>query len=190
MIEIIKNQAILDNVPIMSDETIEVICNQIEIHHYRDILELGTAIGYSSLMIAKQCPWVKIDTIEKDPQRHEAALKNKTMLDDDQITMILHDAKTWPITKFYDLVIIDAAKAQNKALFERVFPFVKDRGMVIVDNMDFHGHVLNIPKVKNRRNLRQMVEKIAAFKVWIASQEHLVSKMIDVGDGLMIIQRK
>jgi predicted O-methyltransferase YrrM len=190
MIETIKQQALHDNVPIMSDDALAYVCQLIEVHRFYDILEFGTAVGYSSLLIAQQCPWVMIDTIEKDPIRYHKACEYKAMLKNENVIMHQHDAKTWPIIKFYDVVIIDAAKAQNQALFERVFPFVKHRGVVIVDNMSFYGHVHAISAIKHRRNLRQMVEKINKFHLWLQSQNHLETMFVDVGDGLMIIKRK
>lgn len=190
MIETIKQQALLDQIPIMSDDALAYVCQQIEIHRFYDVLEFGTAVGYSSLFIAQQCPWVLIDTIEKDPIRYQKACENKAMLKNKNVVMHHHDAKSWPIIKFYDVVIIDAAKAQNQALFERVFPFVKQRGVVIVDNMSFHGHVQAINAIKHRRNLRQMVEKINKFHQWLQLQDHLETTFVDVGDGLMIIKRK
>ncbi len=190
MIETIKQQALHDNIPIMSDDALAYVCQLIEVHRFYDILEFGTAVGYSSLYIAQQCPWVMIDTIEKDSIRYHKARENQLMLENKNVIMHHHDAKTWPLIKFYDVVIIDAAKAQNQALFERVFPFVKHRGVVIVDNMSFYGHVQALNAIKHRRNLRQMVEKISKFHQWLQAQDHLETTFIDVGDGLMIIKRK
>ncbi len=190
MIKTIKQQAIHDNIPIMSDDALAFVCQLIDVHRFYDILEFGTAIGYSSLYIAHHCPWISIDTIEKDDKRYQKACENKTILQNTSVSMHHDDAKTWPITKFYDVVIIDAAKAQNQALFTRVLPFVKERGIVIVDNMSFYGHVHALDAIKHRRNLRQMVEKIAKFREWLKLQDHLQTTFIDVGDGLLIIKRK
>lgn len=190
MIHKIKEHAITNQVPIMSEQTLECIVQLIEENQYTTVLEFGTAIGYSSLSLANQCPWIAIDTLEKDKLRYHQALANKAALNDQQVNMIFADAKTWPIPKFYDLIIIDAAKAQNQYLFERVLPFVKERGMVVVDNMDFHGHTKHIPLGKNKRNLRQMVTKINKFLQFVQNQEHLKSQLLHVGDGLLIIKRK
>lgn len=189
MLEQIKTQALNDDVPIMSDDTLNVIARLIQDNHFSTVLEYGTAIGYSSLSLASRCDWVSIVTIEKDKKRFQEALKNKQLVKDKQVTMIHADAKTWPIANLYDLVIIDAAKAQNQFLFERVFPFVKTRGIVVVDNMSFHGHVTNIPQGKTKRNLRQMVTKIIKFHEFIESNPFLESKLLEVGDGLLVIQR-
>lgn len=190
MLEKIKEQALRDNIPIMADETLDIITQIIQDNHISSILEYGTATGYSSLSLASRCDWVRIVTIEKDRKRYNKALNNKQLVNDQQVTMIYADAKTWAIDYFYDLVIIDAAKAQNQFLFERVLPFVKSRGIVVVDNMSFHGHVNNIPQGKNKRNLRQMVTKISKFLQFIEAQEYLDSKLLEQGDGLLIIQRK
>ena len=190
MLEHIKSKALNDDVPIMSEETLDVIAQLIQDNHISKILEFGTATGYSSLSLANRCTWVSIDTLEKDENRYQIALHNKQLVNDQQVTMICADAKTWPIDHFYDLVIIDAAKAQNQFLFERVLPFVKPRGYVVVDNMSFHGHVATIPQGKNKRNLRQMVTKIVQFLNFVEEQPYLESKLLEVGDGLLIIKRK
>jgi predicted O-methyltransferase YrrM len=190
MLDQIKAQALIDDIPIMSDDILDVIAQLIQDNHITTILEFGTATGYSSLSLADRCDWISIDTLEKDMIRYQVALINKQRLNDQQVTMIHADAKTWPIEHFYDLVIIDAAKAQNQFLFERVLPFVKERGIVVVDNMSFHGHVATIPQGKTKRNLRQMVTKIVRFYEFIQEQPYLSSRLLDVGDGLLIIQRK
>ena len=190
MLETIKQQALLDQVPIMKDDALQVICDSIVDHHALFVLEFGTAIGYSSLTIAQKCPWIKMDTIEKDEARYKQAIHNKQQLNNTNVSMHCADAKKWNIPQFYDVIIIDAAKAQNKFLFERALPFLKPRGIMFVDNMHFHGFVDEIPMGKRKRNLRQMVQKIQAFKEYITSLDYLESEMMDVGDGLLKIQRK
>lgn len=190
MLDKIKEEAIKNNIPIMSDETIDTICSIIDIHHATHVLEFGTAIGYSSLSMANKCPWIFIDTLEKDKSRYQKALENKALVKDTQVTMIFADALKYPINSFYDVIIVDAAKAQNKAFFERAFPFLKPRGVMFVDNIHFHGFVDNIPQGKTKRNLRQMVQKIVSFVEYVESLDHVEVKHVDVGDGLLIIQRK
>ncbi len=190
MLKKIKEEALKNNIPIMSDETIDIICSTIDVQHAMHVLEFGTAIGYSSLSLAMKCPWVSVDTLEKDKSRYLKALENKVLVKDTQVTMIFADALEYPLDRFYDVIIVDAAKAQNKAFFKRAFPFLKPRGVMFVDNIHFHGFVEKVPQGKKKRNLRQMVQKIASFVEYVESLEHVEVKRIDVGDGLLIIQRK
>jgi predicted O-methyltransferase YrrM len=190
MLEKIKQDALDNNVPIMSDETLSIICFSIEAIHAKYVLEFGSAVGYSSLYIAQKCPYTTIDTIEKDEQRYQKALENKALVKDDQVNFIVGDALEYPIDKFYDVIVLDAAKAQNKAFFKRTFPFLKPRGIMFVDNINFHGFVDNIPLGKQKRNLRQMVQKIASFVEYVESLDHVEVTHKNVGDGLLIIKRK
>jgi len=186
----IRNQAEQDQVPIMSDESLDYICAQLSRHGCFDVLECGTAIGYSALYIANCLPQINILSLEKDESRYKIAIDYITQCQlNQQIHCTLMDATQYVPTKMFDACIIDAAKAQNKVLFDRFFPFVKPRGIVIVDNMNFHGHVENIVNLTSKRNLRQMMNKIKQFEEYIASRTDLKVSKIEVGDGLLFIKR-
>ena len=88
----------------------------------------------------------------------------------------------------YDLLFIDAAKAQSQKFFERFLPFVKQDGVIIVDNMLFHGIKKTDPGIS--RNVRQLVTKIERFTNWIKQHELFDVTFYDGGDGLAVITRK
>jgi predicted O-methyltransferase YrrM len=88
----------------------------------------------------------------------------------------------------YDLLFIDAAKAQSQKFFERFLPFVKQNGLIIVDNMLFHGIKKTDPGIS--RNVRQLVTKIERFTNWIKNNEMFDVTFYDGGDGLAVIKRK
>ena len=95
----IKKEALEDNIPIMQDETIDFITNYIVTKGIKKILEIGTATGYSAIMMSLANPLVRIVTIEKDKDRYIKALKNvKRMNLEDRITLIFNDA-VFVITK-------------------------------------------------------------------------------------------
>lgn len=190
MLNKIKANALAKNIPIMSDDTLAYLIDSIDRHYVKDVLEIGTAIGYSSLSIAYHCPEIHIDTLEKDEARYQEALKNKALLDLKQVHMICADARTWLVDKFYDVIIIDGAKGQNQLFFDRYFPFLKQDGIMFVDNMYFHGFVKAMPQGKTKRNLRQMVNKIAKFDAYVHALKHIQVELVDVGDGLLKITRK
>ena len=190
MLNNIKANALAKNIPIMSDDTLAYLIDSIDRHYVKDVLEIGTAIGYSSLSIAYHCPEIHIDTLEKDETRYQEALKNKALLDLKQVHMICADARTWLVDKFYDVIIIDGAKGQNQLFFDRYFPFLKQDGIMFVDNMYFHGFVKAMPQGKTKRNLRQMVNKIAKFEAYVHALNHIQVELVDVGDGLLKITRK
>lgn len=189
-IKSIKQEALVNQIPIMSDESIEYIVTNLLKHQCKSILEVGTAVGFSALSIASAIPDAKITTIERDELRYNQAIQNIDQLNlRHRVNAILVDALDYQCTETVDALIIDAAKAQNKVFFDRFFPFVKPRGIVIVDNLDFHGHNEHIELLSNRRNLRQMVNKIRAFEEYVNNRADLDVERVFVGDGMMLIRR-
>ncbi len=189
-LEQIKQKALSQHVPIMSDDSIRYIVTSLLTAQCKSLLEIGTAVGFSSLFIAQEINDIVITTIERDEDRYRQAKENIIEMNlKDRIDVICADALTYSCNRMVDALLIDAAKAQNKAFFDRFFPFVKPRGIVIVDNLDFHGHTENIEELKDRRNLRQMVNKIKTFEKYIASRSDLSVERVGIGDGLMLIRR-
>jgi predicted O-methyltransferase YrrM len=190
LLQKIKQEALADHVPIMSDESLAFIVVSLLTHRCKSLLEIGTAVGVSALAIAHEIPDIRITTLERDELRYNKARSNILECHaDDRIRAICTDALTYTCIEMFDALIIDAAKAQNKAFFDRFFPFVKPRGIVIVDNLDFHGHSENIENLGDRRNLRQMVNKIKNFESTITSRSDLAVERVSIGDGMMLIRR-
>ena len=115
----IKQYAETNNVPIMMDDGINFLTTYILKNHVKSILEIGTAIGYSAIMMALVDVNVKITTIERDEVRYLEALKNVKLLGlEDRITLIYNDAFNVKLDDKFDLIFIDAAKAQSIKFFE------------------------------------------------------------------------
>ena len=114
----IKKYAKDKNVPIMMDDGIKFLINYIKETKRYNILEIGTAIGYSSILMALQDENIKVTTIEKDEVRYKEALKNiKNLGLDGRINPIFNDALNVTLNDTYDLIFIDAAKSKNEELF-------------------------------------------------------------------------
>ena len=88
-----------------------------------------------------------------------------------------------------DCLFIDAAKAQYQKFFEKYVSFVKKNGIIIVDNLDFHGMIFDIDHIKNR-NTKQLVKKIKRFKDWIFNHNDYDVDYYPIGDGICVIRRK
>ena len=182
------------DVPIIQDQGLELMLQLLRIKQPKAILEIGTAIGYSSLMMARHLPHAQIVSIERDTKRYqEAVAYHERSSIQDQVTLIEADAleianEELPIQK-YDVIFIDAAKAQYQKFFEKYVPFVKKNGIIIVDNLDFHGMIFDIDHIKNR-NTRQLVKKIKRFKDWIFQHDAYDVEYYAVGDGICVIRRK
>lgn len=190
----LQQQAIADNIPIMQTEGLTFMCEKLNECQASSVLEIGSAIGYSAIFMALHVPHLKIDTIERDENRHNEAKKNvKDFELENRITLHLADALEFDEANLkhapYDLLFIDAAKAQYQKFFEKYVGYVKEDGMIIVDNLDFHGMIFDIEHIHNR-NTKQLVKKIKRFKEWILNNQDYESEYHAVGDGIVLIRKK
>ena len=160
----IKREALDENVPIMQDDTIDFITDFIADKRVKKILEVGTAVGYSAIMMALSSPLVTVVTIEKDKDRYIKALKNvKKMGLEDRIILIYNDALEVKLKEKFDLIIIDAAKSKNKEFFSHFESNLDVNGSIITDNLSFHGYVEKDLSEISSRNVRGLVRKIRAY---------------------------
>lgn len=190
LIKHIKDYADINNVPIMTDDGISFLVNYIYKNNVKNILEIGTAIGYSAILMCGVSEDVVVTTIERDEKRYLEALKNvkKAQLED-RINMIYNDALDVSLDGKYDLIFIDAAKAQNQKFFEKFQYNLAYGGTIITDNMNFHGLVdKNSDEIKSR-NLRQLVRKVKDYKVFLQDNESFKTEFLDIGDGIAISKR-
>ena len=185
----IKEYGIKNEVPIMSEETIETIKNIITQNNIKSILEIGTAIAYSTICFASVNGVNKITSIERDKVRYSIAKNNVINSKLNNIELICDDALNTNIDGIYDLLIIDAAKSQNLKFFNKYKNNIKDSGIIIIDNLDFHGYVGKSSEIKSR-NLRQMVRKIEKFIDFLDNNQEYDVEYIEVGDKLGICRKK
>ena len=187
----IKEYAITNKVPIMQDAGIDFLTTFIIKHQIKNVLEIGTAIGYSAIMMTLCSPNIKVTTIERDEQRYMEALKNiKKMNLEDRITLIFNDALNVKLDDKYDLIFIDAAKAQNIKFFELFERNLNPLGYIITDNMYFHGLVKKNEKEIVSRNLRGIVRKIKDYITFLKNNERYNTTIYDVGDGIAVSEKK
>ena len=190
IIKQIKDYAELNNVPIMMDDSMSYIMKYIKDNHVKSILEVGTAIGYSAIMMCSVDPNVFITTIERDEKRYLEAIKNVKKMDlEDRIHLIYKDAFDVKLNDKFDLVFIDAAKAQNTKFFEKFEYNLNSNGTIITDNMNFHGLVLKNESEIESRNLRQLVRKIKDYKKFLENNSKYRTNFIEVGDGIAVSRR-
>lgn len=160
----IREYARDNKVPIMNQEGIDFLTTFIIKHQIKNVLEIGTAIGYSAIMMSLCSPTLKVTTIERDEERYLEAIKNiKKLSLEDRITLIFNDALKTRVEGKYDLIFIDAAKAQNIKFFELFERNLNDGGFIITDNMYFHGLVKKNEKEIKSRNVRGIVRKIKGY---------------------------
>ncbi len=187
-IESIKAYALENQVPIIKDAGLAFLLEQIKQFNVSSILEIGTAIGYSAIMMAQTGS--NVVTIERDPKMYEEAQKNINSLNlTDKIKVIHADAlMAFDQVKDnqFDLLFIDAAKAQYQKFFDIYTPLVKKGGIVVCDNLEFHGLVAN-PDLSNcSRSLRALVRKLRNFRESLANNEAFQTKFYSIGDGMSV----
>ncbi len=189
LIEEIRKYGIDNNVPIMSVESIDTIKKIIIDNNIHSILEIGTAIAYSTICFASVDGIEKITSIERDDIRYSIALENVKKSKLSNIELIHDDALNTVINDKYDLIIIDAAKSQNRRFLDKYKNNLNDNGIIIIDNLEFHGYVGKSKEIKSR-NLRQMVGKIEKFIDFLNEQQEFSVEYIEVGDKLGVCKRK
>lgn len=190
LIREMKNYAELNNVPIMTEGGIDYLMKYIKKNNIKNILEIGTAIGYSAIMMCSVDDDVFVITIERDEKRYLEAIKNvKKANMENRIELIYKDALEITFDKKFDLIFIDAAKAQNRNLFERFEKNLTEDGAIITDNMNFHGLVHKDLESIESRNLRQLVRKVKEYKSFLISNPKFSTEFFDIGDGIAISKR-
>lgn len=189
-LEEIENYAHLNNIPIMEKEGIEFLTEYIKKNKVTKILEIGSAIGYSAIKMALVNKNIHITTVERDKERYEEAVKNiKKMHLEKQIDIRNMDAFDLYLFDKYDLIFIDAAKAQYIKFFEKFKKNLDRNGVIVTDNINFHGLVNATEEIKSR-NVRALVRKINAYITFLKENEEFETTFYEIGDGVAISKRK
>ena len=187
----IKEYANLNNVPIMEDSGIDFLTTFIIKKQIKNVLEIGTAIGYSAIMMARCSEDIHITTIERDEVRYMEALKNIKKLNlEDRITLIFNDALNVKLDLDFDLIFIDAAKGKNQDFFEHFESNLSMNGYIITDNMDFHGYVSMDESEIPSKNILGIVRKIKDYTYFLENHMLYKTTIYKVGDGVAVTERR
>lgn len=180
-----------NHVPIIQDGGLDFLLKTIKKINAKDILELGSAIGYSAISMARLSDDIHIDTIEREEKMYEEALKNiKDAALDNQITLNFMDIRDYVPSKKYDLIFVDAAKGQYYNYLNQFIDYLKEDGVMFFDNMVFHGLTKDPDAIKNR-NTRSLVKKINKFKELVKEDSRFdIILYEDIGDGILILTRR
>ena len=187
----LKEYARRENIPIMQDEGIEFLTSFIEKKGTKNILEVGTAIGYSAIMMALVNSNIHITTIERDETRYMEALKNIKKFElENRITLIYNDALNVELDNEFDLIFIDAAKGKNKEFFNHFEKNLTSDGYIITDNMGFHGYVeMNEEEIPSK-NIQGIVRKIKDYIYFLENNMQYKTIIYKIGDGIAVTERR
>lgn len=191
MIAEIKTYAKDNQVPIIQDAGLDYLLFMVKETNSKTILELGTAIGYSSINMAKLDQEITIVTLERDPKMYEQAKKNiKEEGLEDRIEAVFTDIPAYSTDKVFDFIFVDAGKAHYMDYLNQFIGNLKENGVMFFDNLNFHDMYKDPDAIKNR-NTRQLVKKINKFYNSITSNpDYDVEIHREIGDGILILRRR
>lgn len=175
-----------NNVPIIQKDGLNFLIEYIKQKNVKTILEIGTAIGYSSINMALVSDDIQITTIERNEKMYKQAIENiKDFNLENRINVIYGDALDTVVQGKYDLIFIDAAKAQYIKFFEKYKQNLQINGTIITDNLNFHGLALH-PEEIHSKNLKALVRKINNYKDFLINNKKFNTTFYEIGDGIAV----
>lgn len=189
-LEIIKQKALEEHIPIIMDDTLEVVDEILTKLKPKKILEIGTAVGYSAMCFSEYLTeGGKIDTIERDEVRIAEAKENIRKVGvEEKINIYEGDAvEILPtLNDKYDMIFIDAAKGKYPFFLKEALRMLNENGIILADNILYKGYVMSdYNKHKQRtavRNLREYIHDVT-------NNPNLETEILEVGDGLAVTRR-
>ncbi len=190
-LEKIKQKALEDKIPIIMDDTLEVVDKLLTEKKPLKILEIGTAVGYSAICFSE---YLKeggvIDTIEREEERVIQARENIEKAEvKEKVNILFGDAvEILPtLNNEYDVVFIDAAKGKYPFFLKQALRMLNEKGMIIADNVLYKGYVMSD---YNKHKQRTAVRNLREFLQELQENEELEVEILEVGDGLAIAKKK
>lgn len=186
----IKNIALQNHIPIIMDDTLEVIANILKEKMPKRILEIGTAVGYSAICFSEYLEGNStIDTIERDEERIIEAKKNIKALNlEHKINILEGDAVEilQTLNEKYDIVFIDAAKGKYPIFLKEAIRLLNDKGIIFADNILYKGYTLSD---YNKHKQRTAVRGLREFLKLLEENKNFETELLEVGDGLTISRK-
>ena len=182
----IEEYAAKNFVPIARIDFVEFFKDLIIKNNFHDILEIGSAIGYTTVNLAL-LENVYVTTIEYNDARYELCMENiKDFNVEDKVLAIHDDALNVFISQKFDVIFIDAAKAKNIKFFEKYEINLKENGIIIIDNIELNDFKKNVSPKK----AKFYEGKINELKEYLASLTNYDVCYSEIGDGIAILKKK
>ncbi len=176
-----------NDVPISKEDTLNFLLTTIKENKYKQVLEIGTAIGYATIAFAFLDCVKQVESVEKDENRFNLARENieKSGLKS-KITIYNMDAKIFLQNneKTYDFIYLDGPKGQYINYLPYLLKMLNKNGILVADNLFFHGMVTGeIPVTKG---CKSMIKGLKNYIQEITTNPNLETKILNIGDGLGI----
>lgn len=188
----IAREAVASCVPIVRRETASLLQTLIAMKRPRQILEVGTAVGYSALLMAQSMPAdCRIITIEKYEKRIPVARENfRRAGEEGRITLLEGDAAQVlkELTGPFDFVFMDAAKGQYLHFLEEVLRLLPSGGVLVSDNVLQDGEILESRFAVERRS-RTIHSRMREYLYILKHHPQLATSVIPIGDGVTLSVR-
>lgn len=189
----IREYGVQNGVPIIRDDVAQLLDILVRASSPKRILEVGTAIGYSSILMAMAMAEVgRIDTVEISTDMVALARENILQAEkQDVIRVIAGDAlEVLPcLSSEYDLIFIDGAKGHYLNLYDDIKRLLKSGGLLVCDNVIFQGKILNAPK-DTPRKFRTIVTNMREFLEILCTDKQFETTILETGDGVSLSYRK
>ena len=183
----IREYGVENNIPIIQEEVVEFLKTLLKIYQPKRILEIGTAIGYSSIIMAESLSKdVEIISLEISKDMVEIAEKNIRKLNYKNIKIIQGDALETieGLNGQFDFVFIDAAKGQYLNFFDKIFPLLSEKAVILSDNILYKGMIADDSLVVRRQ--KTIVRRIRKYLIMLTSTKGLTTSVLPLGDGVAL----
>lgn len=179
-----------NNVPIVTKEVAEYLKFIVKTHKVKNILEVGTAIGYSGILMAKEIVEQdgKLYTIEIDEERYNQAQENIKKSGLNNIVSIKGDAveEIKKIEENFDFVFIDASKGHYMDFFEDSIKLLNKNGIIFIDNIMFRGYLYK----EYPKRFKTIVKRLDSFIDSLYKREEIDFVLLPFGDGVGLAYKK
>lgn len=179
-------------IPVMLDDTKQLLFDVVQKAMPNKILEIGTAIGYSGIVMLSACPNAHLNTVEMDEKNAELAQKNFAEAGvQDRVNLFLGDARQIVplLTGQYDLIFLDGPKGQYVKFFPYLFDLLATGGTLVCDNVLYKGLVEHVPE-DNRHKHITVARNMREFLDELLSDERMTTTLYRVGDGVTVSVKK
>lgn len=186
----LESYANKNNIPIVQLETAKLLSVLCRIKKPKCILEIGTAIGYSAILMARSSKGAKITTLEQDDKMIKFAKSNiKNANLENNITILEGPAEEVldTLNGTFDLIFIDASKSHYMEFFDKSIKFLNADGIVVADNILFKGMIAN-DELVNKRD-KTITKRMREYLDYICNHKDFETSIIPIGDGAAISVR-